>query len=396
MFFKKINRYGFQKLCIGLLGICLISCGLQGIHHEESSVSGKGLPVSATFGPDGRLWRVMTDKSHVYVDSSRDLGKTFSAATTVNSEDQRIKASAENRPVIAVAPTGVIVVAYAAEGRQPQTTFNSVSLDAGAHFSEPTTLSSKADEANTLQPKLAVSQQGRVMAFWHDERDRTDWKLPGNAIYFAEFDAKSGKKIYEGKSGDMVCECCRIAADFDNTGSPVLLVRNIYPGGNRDHGLIKTKVDGKAWEEWRVTFDDWRIEACPEQGPSLSIAADGRYHIAWFTQGNVRKGLFYANSNDHGRTFSKPLTLAGNGKLADHPAVLSVGNTVSLVWKEFDGVKTSIVIRQSRDGGETWSTPKQVAETVGQGDSPMLISKDRMTYLSWNTQPGGYRLISLD
>jgi hypothetical protein len=272
----------------------------------------------------------------------------------------------------------------------------SVSTDGGAHFSLPATLSGQADGANTLQPKLAASQNGKVMAFWHDERDRVDWKVPGNSIYFASFDGKTGVKSSEGKAGDAVCECCSIAVDFDGDNLPVLFVRYIYPGGVRDLGLIKPKAEGKEWNAWRVTFDDWRIEACPEQGPALSIGPDGRQHIAWFTQGNVRQGLFYAYSTDHGQHFSAPLALSDSGKLADHPAVLALGQKVTLVWKEFDGMKTSIMMRQSQDGGAAWSMPKRIAEATGQADTPLLLSKGQATYLSWNSHADGYRLIPLD
>jgi hypothetical protein len=76
---------------------------------------GGGLPVTAAFGPDGRLWRVVPEKRHVYVDYSTDLGKTFSVPVRVNNEPQRIKASSENRPGIAVDRSGKIYVTFAAE-----------------------------------------------------------------------------------------------------------------------------------------------------------------------------------------------------------------------------------------------------------------------------------------
>jgi len=36
-----------------------------------------------------------------------------------------------------------------------------------------------------------------------------------------------------------------IAAAFDKDGQAVLFARFIYPGGIRDHGLIRTSADGK-------------------------------------------------------------------------------------------------------------------------------------------------------
>ena len=50
----------------------------------------------------------------------------------------------------------------------------------------------------------------------------------------------------------------------------------------------------------RVSNDDWQISACPHHGPSLSISPAGTYHVAWYTNGKARKGLFYARSDDEG------------------------------------------------------------------------------------------------
>ena len=70
----------------------------------------------------------------------------------------------------------------------------------------------------------------------------------------------------------------------------------------------------------RVSKDDWQIAACPHHGPSLSISAAGAYHVTWYTNGKARKGLFYARSQDEGRTFSEPLAIGRAGSQS-HPAI---------------------------------------------------------------------------
>jgi hypothetical protein len=93
-------------------------------HYPE----GGGLFVTAAFGPDKRLWRVVPEKKHVYVDYSTDLGKTFSAPVLINKESQPIKVSGENRPGIAVDRSGRITIIYAAEGAQPVTILRAVTF----------------------------------------------------------------------------------------------------------------------------------------------------------------------------------------------------------------------------------------------------------------------------
>ncbi|QSA96369.1 sialidase family protein [Methylococcus sp. EFPC2] len=354
------------------------------------------LPVGVAFGPDQRLWRVATDRGHAYVDFSRDQGKTFSPPVVVNPDAQTIKTTMENRPDIVVDRNGRVYVVYPAEGRQESAVYLSVSAD-GQSFSEPVALSDKAAQANFFQSKLGLSPYGRVYAFWHDERDKTDWREVGNAIYYTTLDGANAEKPAARKAAGSLCECCRLALDFDAAGSPVLLSRFVYQGGARDHGLIKPNGPGGAeWQAWRVTDDDWRIEACPEHGPGFSIASDGRYHIAWFTLGAKRKGLFYAYSTDEGRHFSDPLSFGDPKKLPSHPAIASAGARVVLAWKEFDGKLARIMATQSGDGGQTWSSASSVAEAAGESDYPVLLANKQGIYLSWNSSRQGYRLIPIE
>lgn len=393
----------FRQLLGRLLlagALALSACSQVNHDHLQTGSSdgkhypaGGGLFVSAAFGPDGKLWRIVPDKQHVYVDYSTDLGKTFSPPVQVNAEEQRIKVSGENRPGIAVDNAGRIYVIYTAESNQPATVYFSTSGDNGRSFSTPVPLSDKTPVANSFQGRLALSPSGQVYAFWHDERDRTDWKQPGNAIYYTTIDNR-GNPAAPRELSNTLCDCCRIDVAFDNNGNPVLLARFIYPGGIRDHGLIKLQAGGKT-QETRATFDEWRIEACPDHGPAIAIS-DDKYHIAWFTQGSVRQGLFYAYSTDQGRHFSNPLPFGAAGKLPSHPDIIAKGNRIVLAWTEFDGNKTQLRTMQSHDGGQSWLPAKAIAESTAAADFPFLLSKNGDIYVSWNSKNEGYRLLPVN
>lgn len=394
----------------GLLRVLLCAFGmllLSGCSHDHQSIKagsadyshypqGSGLFVAGAFDRQGRLWRVVPEKDHVYVDYSTDQGKTFSAPVPVNQDTQRIKVSGENSPNIAVDRSGRIYVIYAAEGSQPVTVYSSLSTDGGLSFSQPAPISDKAGEANSFQARLVLNHQDQAYVFWHDERDRTDWRQLGNAIYYTRIDENNHPHSHVYKVSDMLCECCHIAAAFDSHDQPLLLARFIYADGARDHGLIETSVNGKESTSHRVTFDQWRIEACPEHGPSLAIADDDRFHIAWFTQGSERKGLFYAYSTDHGQHFSQPLALGASDKLPSHPDVIAVDRHVVLAWLEFDGVKTQLQAMQSQDGGKTWGSPRNLAESASSNNYPFLLKTGGRIFVSWNSIKEGYRLLAVD
>ena len=357
---------------------------------------GGGLFVSATFAPDGRLWRIVPEKHHIYVDVSNDLGLTFSSPIVINQESQQIKVSGENRPGIISDTNGHLYVIYAAESSQPATIFYSVSKDNGNSFSTPAPLSDKSAEANTFQGRLAVNAEGKVQAFWHDERNRTDWEQSGNAIYYTSIDDNTGLSSPAQKLSDTLCDCCRIATAFDKHNQAVLFTRFIYPVGIRDHGMLRIQANSKNPQTWRVTFDNWVIEGCPEHGPTLAINMDGSYHIAWFTQGKVRQGLFYAYSTDEGQHFSEPVSFGDLKNLPSHPDIMARGNHIILTWTEFDGNQTLLKVRHSQDSGKTWLASKTVGQFKSDADYPFLLTNNEKIFISWNSKVEGYRLIPIN
>jgi len=387
---KKFIMYGVPRMrfWLPLIAFLSLSNDCAADHNAGSGSLEHGSVISAAFGSDGRLWRVIAGGEKVYVDHSSDLGKNFSPPVLVNAQSQRIKASSENRPAIAADGRGRVYVIYPAEGEQPVAVYASISVDGGKSFSAPKPVSARAEKAYSLNGALKLSSSGKAYVFWLDERDREDRRKPGNTLYYAILDGQ----WRNGEIVDDLCECCRLAVDFDTDGSPVLLTRFIYPGGIRDHGLVRM-TEG-AWASRRVTFDDWHLEGCPDHGPSLSIGPDGVRHFAWFTQGTVRQGLFYAHS-DQG-DFSPPMAFGDSRKMPGHAAVLSQGSHIFLSWKEFDGGAMHIMLKQSRDGGNTWTPAASLAKSSEGNDYPLLLSNGRTVFLSWHDQAAGYRLIPLN
>jgi hypothetical protein len=183
---------------------------------------------------------------------------------------------------------------------------------------------------------------------------------------------------------------------FAAPGKPVVLFRNVFDDGVRDHAVIAFADVGTPGPVHRVAVDDWAINACPHHGPSLSVAPDGAYHVTWFTNGRARKGLFYAQSTDGGQTFSAPIPIGTPSRGPSRPYVLATSDAVWLTWKEFDGEQTTVLRMLSRDGGRSWSQPKAIAEAAGASDHPLLVANADRVFVSWQSQAEGYRLLPLE
>ena len=364
---------------------------------------GSGMPASvsvptAAFAPDGRLWAVWVDPSGVYAGSSRDLGRTFAPPVRVSSDGESIDANGEARPKLALGPRGEVYVSYTRKGQSPFTgDIRFARRLPDGRFSTPITVNDDGLLTGHRFDTLAVSPKGAVHLAWIDKRDLEHAKekgLPyeGAALYEAvstdggrSFGAN--RKIKEG-----ICECCRLAFAWDGE-TPVLLWRDILAGGVRDHSIARLE-EGRQPVIERATDDGWRIDGCPHHGPALAVGRDGTWHMAWFTgEGKRGGGLFYQRSADGGRSFSEPMQLASGH--ASHPAVLAIGTTVWLAWKDTDGDTTVVRTLHSDDGGAHWSAPRVAARTRGASDHPLLVARREAAFLSWLASDEGYRLIEL-
>ena len=352
-----------------------------------------------TFAKDGRLWLAFSVGDQVYAASSRDHGQNFDpAVVAATATGGVIDANGEARPKIVALADGTLLVSYTA---RPETSYNgSISIarstDGGKSFSAAQPL---VDGAGQRFDIFLASPKGRLYAAWLDKRDAEEARKAGKDFAgsgVAVGWSNDGGKTFAGKKIllDHACECCRVAAALDRDGLPVFAWRHVFGTNLRDHYVAKLSADGAELLGGRVSEDEWAT-TCPHHGPSLAINSTGAWHVVWFTNGKVRKGLFYARSVDGGKSFSEPAKFGDDARTPSHAALLFAKGSLYRVWKEFDGTTTSILAQMSRDAGKAWSAPRVVASTTGASDHPLLIEHKGAAYLSWLTHEQGYRLLPL-
>jgi hypothetical protein len=349
----------------------------------------------------GTLWLAWVAGGSVSIARSSDGGRSFAPPVEVGHHGSLLDLGADAKPQIVADAHGRAVVAY---GVFKDRNYNaqvmvSTSLDGGATFSAPRSLS--ADAASQRFPALAIDGEGTVIATWLDKRTTAAARRKGlvqDGAALAQARSTDGGRTFVGESiaQDHTCECCRLAMAIDPQGRPVVMYRSIFDGRERDHAVLAFSGNGAAGPVHRVAADHWAIDGCPHHGPSLAIDADGTYQAAWFTLGQARQGLYHARSTDGGRSFSPPMAIGDADQQPGRPTLLARGRSVWLAWKEFDGQRIFIKLRKSGDAGLTWSADKVVAETGGPADHPLLVADTRHVHLSWLTRNEGYRLMTLD
>ena len=381
----------------------LLATGTAAAQHQHGKPgAGAPEPFTATpaFGPDDTLWLVRPMVDRIVVTHSRNLGKTFSQPVMVTPEPMNLDWGPDARARIVVDDKGGLVVTF---GTFQDKNFNgrayfARSTDNGASFTRPRPIT--ADTTSQRFEVAGVDPSGRVFAAWLDKRNVASARAagrayPGAALAYAWED---GAADFGGTAIalDNACECCRIGLAFAGAGRPAVAFRNIFPGSVRDHAVITFQDEKTPGPVRRVSVDDWKIEACPHQGPSLAIAPDGSYHVAWFTDGAARKGVFYARADSADAPFSVPRALSKLDRQPARPYLLASGSALHLVWKEFDGTKAVVRWQVSHDSGRQWTEARTVADTEDASDHPILVADRQRVYLSWLTKIEGYRLIPLE
>ena len=384
--------------------------------HEDHKQHQKAvLAISVAFDAAGNLWRATSNGSFVQVDSSSDLGKHFSKAVSINPMAQNIAADGEARPKITIGPEGNIYLTWTEALAKPFTGYVwfARSINGGKTFEAPIIVHQDRAEITHRFDALNVAPNGNITVAWVDKRDLISAKTVGKhydgaAIYFATSSDKGASFAVEQKLADSSCECCRIAFTNKPDGTVVAMWRHVFEGSERDHMIAEIPLNAsQAAVVKRATFGRWKIDGCPHHGAALASGGEGKgwwgYHMAWFDGGNEDTGkyanLFYARM-DGEAWVSSPAKKFGNHKnQAGHPALLSIGEKVWLVWREIDikdgATKNVVMAMFSADGGRNWGDTSIIASTMDKADYPQLLAKGNQPFLVWNTLKDGLKLVGL-
>jgi hypothetical protein len=177
--------------------------------------------------------------------------------------------------------------------------------------------------------------------------------------------SKAFKQVEETEIDARVCECCPTAAAATSQGI-ITAYRNRSEDEVRDNYVARL-VNGKWTTPQAVFNDNWKIAACPVNGPSLS-AIGNRVAMAWFTAKDDQPRALAAFSTDAGKTFAAPIRIDDAGTLGRVDIELLPDGAALATWIEFADQKAQLRARRiERDG--TRSAPVTIAGLAGSRSS---------------------------
>jgi hypothetical protein len=321
--------------------------------HEQA-------PAQVAVGPDGAVYVLWQNNvkvpgrrfpaSDLRFARSADGGRTFAPAITVNDDAGGIPSSHTFHD-LAVAADGTVWVSW---------------IDSRAK-----------DAARAARPPSASPPA----AAGHGHKHMGDDDLPPSEIRIAK-STDGGRTFGPGMVVDTApCPCCRTSLAFGPDGSVYLAWRKEYGGDVRDVVVARLDAGAAAFSApVRVHTDAWVFPACPHTGPSLAVDARGRVHVGWYTGREGRQGLWYARSDDAGRTFGARAALVTGPDVPPSQVALSArGDEIVAAWDDRPekGIRRLALARIGADG-------EMVRVQGGEGRIPALEARGGAALVAWH------------
>ena len=381
------------SLCAVAVSVFVLAARPQGAGIQPLSspaAPGSGEPNLAV-GPDGRIymsWLEPVDSGHalrfaVLTDTRWSTPRTIRAGRDffVNWADfPSIDVRDERRIAVHwLQRTGRSSYAYGVRIAQ--------SKDGGASWSEATT----PHRDSTQQEHGFVAtwrESGNLGVVWLDGRKfaKEGHDMSNEMMLVSTTLMSDGRQGPEVRLDERTCDCCQNAAVMTSAG-PVVAYRNRSTEEIRD--IYVTRRVGGKWTAGRAVHNDnWKIAACPVNGPSLA-ARGADVALAWFTAASDTARVNVAFSSDAGASFGKPIRIDGGNPAGRVDVVVLADRSALVSWIERTSGDTAAVrVRRAERNGRL-GTPVTVAASSAARASgfPRMVVSGTTAVFAW-TEPG--------
>jgi hypothetical protein len=320
-------------LALGVL-LALPLCGAEApqISVAEAPNPARSPSCSPAFatGAAGEIWLSWVVPGERTVNTLRFARRDASSGewTTPPSviADASVTANAADVPLLGVDGHGTVFALWTDDHGGARTAHSS---DRGETWTAPIAWESPGIEVEKFS--LAPLADGRLLAAWLDGRNR---KANGNR------QALVARIVGEPTTSDVivdssVCDCCQTSLAPLLDGGALLAFRGRTEDEARDIHVARFR--GREWDDPRLlNHDDWRLRACPVNGPQL--ATDGsRVAAAWFTGADNDPRVLVSYSPDAGERWLMPLRVDRGHPIGHVATALLHDGAILVVWLEADG-----------------------------------------------------------
>ncbi len=366
-----------------LLLIVVIGCGNESITGLKITISNIKSPAmvnsgepNLNFNPDGGAVLSWIEK-----DSAKVSRLMFSIWQNSNWSKSQIISQGDNWfvnwadfPSVSMNANGVMLASWLVKSAKATYAYDihiSQSINSGKTWSESFIIHTDSTNSEHGFVAIAPRANNKIGVSWLDGRETVNEK-GSMTLRYANV-GNDNKLSDEVLLDSRVCDCCQTTMTVAGDGSTLVAYRNRSDNEVRDIYLVRNK-DNRWSEPKAVANDNWLINGCPVNGPSIS-SSNQLVAVSWFTVGdNDSARVLCSFSNDFGETFSEPFSV-DTGEPLGRVDIEFVNESIAIVsWLEYKGDTTRVAVRTINEYGII-SQPV----TVTQSSSSRLSGVPRMT-----------------
>jgi hypothetical protein len=146
-------------------------------------------------------------------------------------------------------------------------------------------------------------------------------------------------KQSEWELDQATCDCCQTDVALAAAG-PVLVYRDRSEAEIRDIAVTRYR-DGAWTAPRRVHADEWKMPACPVNGPAVA-ARGAQVFVAWYTAAGGAPELRLAASDDDGEHFAPPVKVAQGTEVQGRVDLAVAGTALYVSWLTEDAQRQQL------------------------------------------------------
>lgn len=247
-----------------------------------------------------------------------------------------------------------------------------LSNDGGRTWREGKGPAAAASSVGQYYIELSSDSAGAFHLIWLEDRDGS------RGLRYARSDDAKHWSIPTTVDA-ATCECCwnALAASDHKVYA---LYRDRSP---RDMALAFSADHGATWRRvGPVGAFDWNVDACPHSGGRLVRNDGADLHAIVSTGKRGMAGLHHLRSRDDGERWSPTHRIAGDR--ANHPDMALRNGVLAAAWDAWTGSEIAIHYSLSSDGGEHWSTPRQLSKAGATATHPRVLATRSGFRIFWS------------
>lgn len=260
------------------------------------------------------------------------------------------------------------------------------SLDKGKTWSKPFIPHRDGAKAEHGFVSMFAAKDGNLAAVWLDGREMKHDEGGGGhghgnmTLRYVKI-LRDGSLTDEAVIDSRVCECCQTSAAMTADG-PVVVYRDRSDQEIRDTSIVKNK-NGKWSPPLSVHNDNWQINGCPVNGPSVS-AIGKRVAVAWFTGAEKKPSANLSFSNDAGETFGKPIKIDDGNPAGRVETLLLKDGSALVVWLEKMSEGGAVRMRRVTTEGKVGEAVTVAASGTARSNGfPQMILSGKTLVFAW-------------